>query len=200
MTPAQTKDFIMDALEAIRQRRTAQAFGPSTISDEDLREALQVAMLAPNHKLTFPWKFVVVGPESRQALKEQKKQEALAKRITPATDAELAKMEEQLQLKMLNPAALVAFCCTRNEDEFRQREDYAAVCCGIQNFTIALAAKGYQTKWSTGRVTRSPDTYELLSVDPTRFEIVGFLWVGKVKGDLPFQMRPPLEAALSYCP
>lgn len=190
----------MDALEAIRQRRTAHSYEPSTISDEDLREALQMAMLAPNHKLTFPWKFVIVGPESRQALKEQKKQEALAKRATPPTDAELAKMEEQLQQKMIHPAALVAFCCARNDDDYRQREDYAAVCCGIQNFSIALAAKGYQTKWGSGRVTRSPETYELLNVDSSRFEIVGFLWVGKVKGDLPFQMRPPLEAALSYCP
>lgn len=190
----------MDALEAIRNRRTAHAYEPSTISDTDLREALEAALLAPNHKLTFPWKFIVVGPEGRQALKEQKKQEALAKRANPPTESEKAMMAERLQERMLNPAALVAFCCAKHDDDFRQREDYATVACGIQNFSIALAAKGFQSKWGTGRVSRSAETYELLKVNPDEYEIVGFLWVGHIKGELPEQRRPNLDDVLEFRP
>src|SRR5665648_323658 len=59
----------MDVETAIRTRRTHKAFAPEPLSRELLDELLELANWAPNHNLTVPWRFRVVGPASLQRLK-----------------------------------------------------------------------------------------------------------------------------------
>jgi nitroreductase len=51
-------------------RRTHKAFGPEPVAAETLLELLDVARFAPNHHLTQPWRFRVLGRETLAALKE----------------------------------------------------------------------------------------------------------------------------------
>ena len=60
----------MDVATAIRTRRTHKAFGPEPLPREQLEELLALANWAPNHNLTVPWRFRVVGPASKQAMKD----------------------------------------------------------------------------------------------------------------------------------
>src|SRR3712207_9453662 len=55
---------------SIRSRRTHKAYGPDPVPREQLHDLLELARWAPNHDLTNPWRFRVVGPESLQRLKE----------------------------------------------------------------------------------------------------------------------------------
>ena len=66
----------------------------------------------------------------------------------------------------------------RSENAMQSREDYAAVSCAIHNFTLALAARGVGSKWSTGSMTRHPIAYELAGINAETEEIVGFIWYG----------------------
>ena len=52
----------MDVESAIRTRRTHKAFCPEPVPRELLDELLELARWAPNHHLTNPWRFRVVGP------------------------------------------------------------------------------------------------------------------------------------------
>jgi hypothetical protein len=52
------------------RRRTHKAFGPEPVPRETLLELLDVARLAPNHHLTQPWRFRVLGPETLARIKE----------------------------------------------------------------------------------------------------------------------------------
>jgi nitroreductase len=54
--------------DAIRTRRTHKAYGAEPVPRELLEELLELARWAPNHNLTNPWRFRVVGPESLAAL------------------------------------------------------------------------------------------------------------------------------------
>jgi nitroreductase len=56
--------------ELAAARRTHKAFGPEPVARETLVELLELARLAPNHHLTQPWRFRVLGPESLERLKE----------------------------------------------------------------------------------------------------------------------------------
>src|SRR6476661_3197293 len=58
----------MDAEKAIRTRRTHKAFGPAPVAPETLRELFELASWAPNHHLTNPWRFRVLGQRTRGAL------------------------------------------------------------------------------------------------------------------------------------
>jgi len=53
----------------IRSRRTHKAFGSQPVPRETLLELFELARWAPNHHLTDPWRFRVLGPESHAALK-----------------------------------------------------------------------------------------------------------------------------------
>src|SRR5438105_15536031 len=60
----------MDVADAIRTRRTHKSFEPEPVPRATLRELFELARFAPNHHLTQPWRFRVLGPEALARLKE----------------------------------------------------------------------------------------------------------------------------------
>jgi nitroreductase len=56
--------------ELAEARRTHKAFGPEPVPRETLLELLSLARLAPNHHLTQPWRFRVLGPAALARLQE----------------------------------------------------------------------------------------------------------------------------------
>ena len=69
----------MELEQAIRTRRTHKAYAPEPIERETLDELFELACWAPNHHLTNPWRFRVVGPRSLERLKAAAGPEAAAK-------------------------------------------------------------------------------------------------------------------------
>ena len=54
----------MEVEDGIRSRRTHKRFGAHPVPPEVVAELLELARWAPNHHLTQPWRFRVLGPES----------------------------------------------------------------------------------------------------------------------------------------
>ena len=69
----------MDVETAIRTRRTHKAYRPEPVDRATLDELFELARWAPNHHLTNPWRFRVVGPQALERLKEAAGPEAAAK-------------------------------------------------------------------------------------------------------------------------
>src|SRR5207244_3200456 len=63
-------DRLMDVFEAIRGRRTHKAFDAERVPRAELEELFDLARFAPNHHLTQPWRFRVLGPDTLARLKE----------------------------------------------------------------------------------------------------------------------------------
>src|SRR5712691_13480237 len=61
---------VVNVVEAIRGRRTHKSFGPQPVLRETLEELFDLARFAPNHHLTQPWRFRVLGPGALARLKE----------------------------------------------------------------------------------------------------------------------------------
>src|SRR6266480_3550427 len=62
--------------DAVRTRRTHKAYRPEPVDRQTLDELFELARWAPNHHLTNPWRFRVIGPralERRKALEEKAK-------------------------------------------------------------------------------------------------------------------------------
>src|SRR5918997_6508953 len=57
----------MRVSEAIPLRRSIKRFTPRPPSRDEIEAVLAAAALAPNHRLTHPWRFYVLGPEARHA-------------------------------------------------------------------------------------------------------------------------------------
>ena len=183
----------MDTLTAIHTRRTIHNYQNTIVPDADIETCIDAAHQAPNHKLTWPWRFIVVGPQTRQKLYE------MALSLRAATKGLTPSIEALIERKFLNPGGLVIVTQNVCDDDFRSREDYAATACAIQNFMLAAHALGYGTKWSTGAITRLPESYQLFEVNPDEASIVGMLWIGK-PDQVPDVSRPDVENVRRFLP
>ncbi|MEM6925952.1 MAG: nitroreductase [Myxococcota bacterium] len=162
----------MDLHDALIRRRTVHRFAPGSVPDEVVDRALRAATFAPNHKLTWPWRFVFVGPETREELV------ALNTELKASGRTLTDEQRAGIRRKMTSPDRLLSVAQVRVDDAFRSREDYATIAMAIQNLSLSLFADGVYAKWSTGGVTRHPETYRLLGIDPEEQELVGFVWIG----------------------
>ena len=144
----------MDVEDAIRTRRTMKAFTPEVVGDDDVRELLELAVMAPNHHETEPWRFWVVG--QRDA-------------------AEAVEGDGRRQAAALARAIVVG--ARRNDDPVEAEEDYAAVACAIQNVMLAAHARGLANFWRTPGVMDKKPFRKVLDV-PGDVRIVGVVHLG----------------------
>ncbi|HYM55842.1 MAG TPA: nitroreductase family protein, partial [Solirubrobacteraceae bacterium] len=69
----------MQVEEAIRTRRTHKAFGSEPVDRRTLDALFELARWAPNHHLSNPWRFRVVGPAALERLRQAAGKEQAAK-------------------------------------------------------------------------------------------------------------------------
>lgn len=176
----------MDLHVALRTRRTIQRFLPDPVPDEVIERALAAAVMAPNHKSTWPFRFVLPGPEARQRLF------AVGLRLKSAKRGPSPELEAAVRADMLTPARLVVVVQRVAEDAGRAEEDYAACACAAQNLMLSVHADGYGAKWGTGGPTRDPESFAALGLEAGKDKVVAFVWVG-VPALIPnAPLRPPL--------
>jgi nitroreductase len=170
--------------ELIKSRRTIYDFKSDQVPVEKIRRAIDVARWAPNHHLTEPWHFYLLGPETIKSVIELNTQLTQDKNGVEAANA-----KQQRWSKI--PGWLVV-TCDKCGDPRQMQEDYAACCCAIQNMMLYLWSENIGMKWSTGKVTRDPRFYDLLWIDPDVESIVGLLWYGYAE-EIPPADRKPVE-------
>lgn len=183
--------------ELICSRTTVQDFSSEPLPTGVLSKGIEAALAAPNHRLTEPWRFVRVGPETRERF--ARVQARLKDKGRTPSEETLVRARE----KLLAPAELIVVVRVVSADSGVGREDYAAIACGIQNLSLSLWAEGVGTKWGTGAVTTDPETYQALGLEPERAEIVGFLSIGfpaGAKAPKKPSRRLGLEQVLSEVP
>ena len=162
---------VLAAAELIRGRRTINLFDPEPVGAEVLLDAIELARWAPNHKLTEPWRFYLVGPE------------ALAKvadcwaTFEAGSKGEAAGAARRKRLAGIPGHFVVT--SARHADANIDRENYAACCCAVQNLMLYLWQRRVGVKWTTGGITREPGFYEALGIDMNAELIVGYFWYGR---------------------
>ena len=164
----------MELLEAIFQRRTIKDFKPGIVPGDVLERALTAGLWAQNHKLTEPWRFTVLGPQTHGQLAD-----AFALAQAQLADAKTSeKVRTAARDKILSKPCVVTVSQRLSGPAAQQREDYAAIACAIQNIQLAAWAGGVGMQWSSGKIIQLPQTYEVLGIDPGQEEIVGLLFFG----------------------
>jgi nitroreductase len=175
-------------IELLCGRRTIHNFLAEVPPAHLVEEAVATARWAPNHHHTEPWHFFLLGPNAISRIVDLNAKLVAEKKGDEAGEAKRRRWSEI-------PGWLVV-TCDRSDDSMRQEEDYAACCCAVQNFSLALWAHGVGVKWTTGAVTRHPELFELLGVDSRSQRSVGILWYG-YPADVPRQKRKPVDEILT---
>jgi nitroreductase len=143
----------MPLADILRQRRSIKRFTNRPVSREELEILLDAAALAPNHRLTQPWRFYVLGPEARHAyglaLGERK-----ARKLDDAGAADTLRDRVADEHRAL--PGMIAVAVVRNENTETAEEDYAATMMGIENLVLAAVDMGLGTHIKTGGVMDDP--------------------------------------------
>jgi nitroreductase len=173
-----------DLAAVLRGRRSIDLFAANAVSVDLVRDAVDVARWAPNHRLTEPWRFYLLGPSTLRPVIDLAVELEIAKKGERAGPIRRARLEAVPGMFVLTGA--------RSDDPLLEREDYAACCCAAQNLMLYLWWQGIGVKWTTGGITRQPRFYELLGIDSAKESVVGLFWYGVPKV-IPAQQRRPVE-------
>jgi nitroreductase len=176
----------VDVEQAIRSRRTVKAFEPQPLERETLDELLEMARWAPNHHLTNPWRFRVIGPRSRERLKQAA--------AALAGEDELARAAAA---KLDRAPTLVVCSVVRSDDEVEREEDSHAA--GIAAYIVLLGAhsRGLAGYWRTPEVLRTAAGREAVGMGADE-DFVGLLHLGRAKQDATAPGREPAEHYVRY--
>jgi nitroreductase len=143
----------MRASDAIRGRRSIKRFADRPVSRDEIETLLDAAVLAPNHRLTNPWRFYILGPEARAAyglaLGNRK-----AKKLTDPTAAQA--MRDTVSAEHRALPAMIAVAMVLADDAEQREEDYAATMMAVQNLALAAMEIGLGTAIRTGSVMSDP--------------------------------------------
>jgi nitroreductase len=140
-------------LGALHGRRSIREFTPREVSRAEIETMLDAAVTAPNHRLTQPWRFYVLGPEARRAygfaLGNRK-----AKKIEDPAAAET--MRNNVANEHMALPLMIAVAVVEDQNPEIREEDASATMMAIQNISIAAVALGLGTHMKTGAVMQDP--------------------------------------------
>jgi nitroreductase len=169
----------MEVEEAIRTRRTHKAYAPKPVERQMLEELLDLARWAPNHNLTNPWRFRVVGPDALERLKDAAGPEAAGKLDRAPT--------------------LVVCSCALSGDPLQDEEDLHAAACAAYIVLLVAHSRGLAGYWRTPGVLRTPEGRAAVGIpDDERF--VGLIHLGMPVQDQRVPDRLPADQVVEFLP
>lgn len=165
----------MDVFDAFAARRSIKSFTDRTLQREEIERLLEAAVLAPNHRLTQPWRFHVLGPEARRAYGEVLGARKARKVENEAAGALVRKKvaEEHAALP-----SMIAVSMRLDENPEIREEDYASAFMAIENLSLAAVALGLGAHIKTGAVMNDPGAREAAGI-PEGERLVAIVNVGE---------------------
>jgi len=179
--------------EMLRARRTVNFFQPEPVPRQLLLEAVEVARWAPNHRLTEPWHFYLLGEEMTERIRR------LIVDLKAGNENEAARDRVWSRLKAI-PSWFVLTCRLSPDKPVQEREDYAACACAVQNLMLYLWQAGIGVKWTSGQVIRDERFYRLLGIEAETESVVGLFWCGRPAHEPRPQKRRDIEAICTEIP
>jgi len=163
--------------ELAAARRTHKAFGSEPVPHETLVELLRLASLAPNHHLTQPWRFRVLGPDALARLKEA------------AGPAEALKLERA--------PTLVVVSAVLTGDLVQDEEDVCATAAATMLVLLGATERGLASYWRTPSILRSARGRDALGI--ARGErVLGLLHLGPPEREPAAREREAVEKYVEF--
>ncbi|WP_320671743.1 nitroreductase family protein [Patulibacter defluvii] len=163
--------------QAIRTRRTHKVYGAEPVDPETVRELVELARWAPNHHLTEPWRFRVVGPRALQALKD----------ASPADAAG----------KLDRAPTLVVASVVVDPDPRVAAEDRDATAAAVYGLLLAAHARGLAAYWRTPAVLLEPAGRAAVAV-PAGEEVLGLIHLGPLRQEARTPERRDVAEILEF--
>ena len=175
---------------ATRRSAPAQALTVPGPSPAEVERILALGARTPDHGKLFPWRFVVMGRESRAALAQ-----ALAPLARRQADPGKAlKVLDKLTAPPLTILVVSAPIEGHKVPVWEQQLSAGAVCMNLEHAANAL---GYAASWITDWYSYDRQALELIDVRAGE-QVAGFIHVGTLAEEPLERPRPDLATRVSY--
>ncbi|WP_078408822.1 nitroreductase family protein [Priestia abyssalis] len=164
----------MELTQIIKERRSIHRFQDREVSLELVKELLDTAVWVPNHKMTQPWRFVIVHGEGRKRIAEIAAKFKSRRAENPDKAKEIGK---KIYEKMMSVPMFVVVIMKEHPVISTREEDYASTSCLIHNFSLLAWEHGVGMVWESYGLMHQPDFREALGIEPGE-KVVGSLHVG----------------------
>jgi nitroreductase len=172
----------MELEDAIKTRRTHKTFAPEPVEPELLAQLFELARWAPNHHLTNPWRFRVLGPSTLARLKR------IAEEVNPGSGGKLDRA----------PTLVVASVAWQG-DAVEQQEDLLAGAVAAYLVLLGAHGMGLAGYWRTLPFLDSPVAREALELDAAEIPI-GLLHLGRPRQAQRVPERAPVSSFVRHLP
>jgi nitroreductase len=186
VTPGVDLDRFEALVEARRTNLRMDLDRP--VPDELVERLCRMAMWAPNHKKTWPWRFATFVGDARSRLGN-----TIADALDPATFDKPQKIEKY-RTKYLRAPMMLAVGSVAGGSEIRDVENREAVAAGVQNLLLGATAAGLASFWASIVPDADPAVAELCGWEPGT-HTVAVIYLGWPIGDVPVPERPSPEIA-----
>ena len=162
----------------IRDRRTIKEFSDQPVPRALIAALLDLAVWAPNHKLTEPWRFYVIDGAGRNRVSELARTLRYKKLLSTGAEESVAvRKAAEFAGEWAKVPAIIFVTQVIHPDPFVEREDYGAVCCAVQNLMLGAQAAGLASFWGTGDLAQARPLADLVGAGENE-RMVGLIRLG----------------------
>ncbi|HET9056771.1 MAG TPA: nitroreductase [Chitinophagaceae bacterium] len=181
--------------ELIKSRRSTypKQYAPGKkVDDSIVNQMLENANLAPTHKLTEPWRFIVFTGEGLKRFAQYQADMYKKKETTSFK-------EDKYQKLLTNPllaSHIISIGMKRNE-KIPEVEEIASVSCAVQNMYLTATAYGIGCYWTTGGVTYYEEAREFFGLEKDD-KLLGFFYLGAIAIPSSPSNRKPIDEKVKW--
>jgi nitroreductase len=158
---------------------------PDAPTSGEIAELLDLAVRAPNHHRTEPWRFHVLAGDERDRLARVIEADAID------SGAEPERARQDAQAKVERAPVIVVFTVVPSGDPaVVEQEEIASVAMAMQNFLLGAYARGLGAMLRTGGAAYHSSVAEHLGLEPDE-RVIGFVYLGYPAGDRDTTERVP---------
>ena len=152
-----------------------------------IEQILENANYAPTHKLTQPWRFVVIRHQAKIRLGEELAR--IYKEIMP-TAKFLQKKFDSFATKTAQADCIIAICVKLHPDKLPEWEELAATACAVQNMALTAESLNVGAYWSSPALISSLGDF--LGLDDNE-KCYGLFYMGYHEQEESFGNRTSME-------
>src|SRR5699024_1965078 len=155
----------MEVTDAILTRRSVKIFKDiEPVKKEVVEELLEPATMAPNHRLTEPWRFFVLQGDGRLPLSRAMGDWIKEIEEDPNSDKAQKRMEKMKQKPLIAPTVTVDAVSHDQSGQGIYRGDAAEVAAAVQNILVSAHGRGRGVLWKSGAVYNSTPVKNLFTL------------------------------------
>ena len=170
-------------LQLIEARQSVGQLLEPAPSEQQLAQAVQAALAAPDHHRLRPWLFLRVQGDARQQLGE-----LLVQVLQAQGETDLPQLERVRKQPLRAPLIVVAVNTVQDHPKVPVFEQLLSSGAAVQNLLLMLQAQGFAAIWRTGALIDAPLLKSAFGLKTTD-QVVGFIYIGTAARELPARNR-----------